>query len=218
MHSMEDWVIILNSRLLRNGVPINHHIFSSIWSSVKQEAPIILENSCWKVGLRISINLWIDHWCGLPLATSLNIHHYVIQWLPSKVSDIIHNQVRHIPPLLDNLYPLLKNIVQKITLLLEPSLDMLVWKGTSNGMLSLKDAYEFKRHHFPILARCKNIWSKYFPPSRSLLVWRVMLDKVPTYDKLSERDCNLPSMCSLCKLHSETLFHLFFECNFAFSI
>ncbi|CAJ2662070.1 unnamed protein product [Trifolium pratense] len=147
MHSDEDWAKILRFRVMRKGIAINHHVYSSIWSSVKQEVQVIYENSCWKVGNGHNINFWSDSWCGEPLALSQNVHPDVLIWLPSK-----------------------------------------------------------------------SIWSKDIPPSRSLLAWRVMLDKVPTDDKLSERGCNLPSMCSLCNNHSETMFHLFFQCSFAFQI
>ncbi|CAJ2646936.1 unnamed protein product [Trifolium pratense] len=218
MHSDEDWAKILRFRVMRKGIAINHHVYSSIWSSVKQEVQVIYENSCWKVGNGHNINFWSDSWCGEPLALSQNVHPDVLIWLPSKVSDFIQNQTWHIPHYIDTLFPQVKNLVQQVTLPVEPIADSLVWKDSANGLLTLKMAYDFKRHHFPIINWAKSIWSKDIPPSRSLLAWRVMLDKVPTDDKLSERGCNLPSMCSLCNNHSETMFHLFFQCSFAFQI
>jgi hypothetical protein len=96
--------------------------------------------------------------------------------------------------------------------------DKLIWKHNSSGELSMKDAYEFKRVKSPKKSWAKIIWCKDIPPSKSLLVWRLMLDKVPTDDKLMERGCCLPSMCSLCNSTVESTFHLFFTCRFAFSI
>ncbi|MCI15117.1 ribonuclease H protein, partial [Trifolium medium] len=78
-------------------------------------------------------------------------------------------------------------LVQQITLSVEPVDDLLVWKSSSNGILTLKIAYDFKRHHFPKMDWAKSIWCREIPPSRSLLAWRVMLDKVPTDDKLLEK-------------------------------
>jgi hypothetical protein len=210
--------MILKSRVLRHGKLVNHRVFSSIWSSIKHEASVILDNSSWKVGSGNSIQLWTDHWCGDTLANTLNIHPNILFWLPQKVSDIIHNQQWLIPPFLDNIFPTLKNIVKHVILPVEPLSDELVWIGTNNGSLSLKESYDFKRHHFPILNWAKIIWCADVPPSRSLLVWRIMLDKLLTDDKLVERGCSMSSMCSLCCCHSETLFHLFFECNFSFRI
>ncbi|CAJ2633282.1 unnamed protein product [Trifolium pratense] len=98
MNSVEDWASILKNRVLRNGKVVNYHVYSSLWSSIKQEATTILENSCWKVGSGCSIDLWTDSWCGNALAETLNIHPNVLIWLPQKVSDIIQNQQWHIPP------------------------------------------------------------------------------------------------------------------------
>ncbi|KAK2382442.1 hypothetical protein QL285_069977 [Trifolium repens] len=138
--------------------------------------------------------------------------------LPQKVSDLIQNQQWSIPPFLEDFCPGITNLVQQIYLPVDPQPDVLVWKGTDNGSLTLKEAYDFKRHQFPILSWAKIIWCADVPPSRSILAWRIMLDKVPTDDKLLERGCNLPSMCSLCSSHSESMFHLFFQCSFAFGI
>lgn len=58
----------------------------------------------------------------------------------------------------------------------------------------------------------------FLPPSKSLLVWRMMLDKLPTYEILASIGCNLPSICSLCRAKEESSFHLFFECWYAVKI
>ncbi|GAU44836.1 hypothetical protein TSUD_280370 [Trifolium subterraneum] len=208
--------MILKSRALRNGIMVKHHIFSSLWSSIKQEVHVIISNASWKVGNGQSINLWMDAWCGNSLAETLNIHTSVLIWLPKKVSDIIHNQHWLIPHYLDSLYPTLKNLVLQIDIPVDDVPDSLIWKGTDNGLLCLKDAYEFKRRQYPKLSWGKVIWSKDIQPSRSLLAWRIMLNKIPTDDNLRERGCNLTSMCSLCNSNIETMFHLFFECRFAF--
>jgi hypothetical protein len=165
----EDWAIILKKRVFKNGIVINHHVFSSIWSSVKSEYSIIMNNASWKVGSGLNINLWLDSWCGKPLFQSLNIQQNDLLWLPSKVSDIIQDQKWLIPNHLDLLFPNLKNIVQKVILSVEPSEDQLCWNHVSSGLLTLKDAYDFKRLQLPILSWAKSVCCKDVPPSRSLL-------------------------------------------------
>jgi len=95
---------------------------------------------------------------------------------------------------------------------------MLIWKHSTVGVLTLKDAYDFKKHHQPKVHWEKIICSKDIPPSKSLLVWRFMLNKLPTDENLSVRGCSLPSMCSLCGNHAETSFHLFFECLYVVNL
>lgn len=96
--------------------------------------------------------------------------------------------------------------------------DKPIWQHTGNGELTLNDAYSFKKHQNPKLHWAKIIWSRDVPPSKSLLVWRLMWDKLPIDEKLSQRGCCLPFMCSLCGSQIETTFHLFFECIYAYNI
>lgn len=79
----------------------------------------------------------------------------------------------------------------------------------------MKDAYAFKKHVFPKILWAKHIWSKDIPPSKSLFVWRLMLNKLPKDDNLDSRGCQIPSMCSMCMNQVETSFHLFFDCPYA---
>jgi hypothetical protein len=81
--------------------------------------------------------------------------------------------------------------------------------------LQLKEAYLFKLQQFQDLYWPKLIWSADIPPSKSLFVWRLMHDKVPTDEQLLLRGCCIPSMCSLCNKFAESTIHLFFECEFA---
>jgi len=67
MHSKEHWAIVLRSRAVRGADCIHHHIFSSLWSGMKQEFNTIRENTAWLVGNGEDIQFWTDTWCGDPL-------------------------------------------------------------------------------------------------------------------------------------------------------
>ncbi|GAU31744.1 hypothetical protein TSUD_146310 [Trifolium subterraneum] len=107
---------------------------------------------------------------------------------------------------------------KQVTLSNQSVPDKLIWKHNSCGVMSMKDAYKFKRSKTGLKSWAKLIWCNEIPPSQSLLVWRLMLDKIPTDEKLMTRGCNLPSMCSLCCTTAESTFHLFFSCQFAFNL
>jgi len=75
---------------------------------------------------------------------------------------------------------------------------------------TFKDSYLFKAKHNSVLDWTNDSWSPDVPPARDVFVWRVMIDKVPTDDKLIEMRCrfllcaifaiimlNQPSNCSL---------------------
>ena len=66
--------------------------------------------------------------------------------------------------------------------------------------------YNFKSHHLQEVSWGKILWPIHIPPSKYLIVWRLMHDKVPTDDKLKQRVLqnatfvvfkkNQPSICS----------------------
>lgn len=60
LHSNKQWAVILRSRPLRGVNWINHHIFSSLWSTIKHELPVIKDNSTWLIGNGKHINFWHD--------------------------------------------------------------------------------------------------------------------------------------------------------------
>jgi len=178
----------------------------------------VQNNSCWLLGNGEKINFWHDAWCGDPLVQSFQVPETITSNLPTSVKAYITNHQWNLPPDIFNAFPQLRTFVNKIDVPISDKEDSLVWKHNSTGTLSLKEAYEFKKNQFPKLSWTSLIWSKDIPPSKSIMVWRLMLDKLPTDDNLTLRGCSFPSMCSLCFKTNETAFHLFFECPFAVNL
>jgi hypothetical protein len=167
------------------------------------------------LGNGANINFWLDNWCGDSLAHALDIPNFLQNCLSATVNQFISNNHWLIPPILMEHYPQLLTHISKITIPIEHKQDELVWKHTSSGSLSLKDAYT---HQSPVgqhLHCTKIVWNISIPPSRSMLVWRLMHHKIPTDENLMNRGCHLPSMCSICYSCSESSSHIFFHCHFA---
>jgi len=218
LHSKEQWAIIIRSRTLRGAYCIHHHILSSIWNGIKQEFNTIKENTTWLLGNGEKIQFWSDSWCGEPILQILNLTHDQIQEYPQCLSSYIQNYQWSIPDNLHQTFPQLRMLVSQITIPVRQREDELIWRHNNYGTLTMKDAFEFKKQHFPKKKWAKLIWSKDFPPSKSLMVWRLMMNNFPTDENLIERGCNIPSMCSLCCKHTENSFHLFFECPYSINI
>lgn len=83
LNSHKSWGILLKDRVFINKSTIKHHIFSSFWSSVKEEYLVIVENSIWLPGDSTKINFWNDAWCGPPLAKVFNIPTTITTFLSS---------------------------------------------------------------------------------------------------------------------------------------
>jgi ribonuclease HI len=120
-----------------------------------------------------------------------------------------------IPTLLTQVFPNLFALISHVTIPLNPVEDKLLWKHTDSGDLQLKDAFLFKVQQHQDLPWANFIWCVDIPPSKSLFVWRLMHEKIPTDENLMARGCCIPSICNLCNKHVESSFHTFFECDFA---
>jgi len=206
-NSKEYWAKLLRSNVFRGRRAISHHIYSSIWSSVKAEIGVIVENCRWLIGLGENINFWLDSWHEVPMVSIFNI--------PAKVSDFIFDFKWRIPISMETAFPNLRQLAQQITLASDHREDMLLWKHCNFGALSLKEAFLHKNGYAQNLPWTKAIWGLDIPPSKSLLIWRLMHRKIPTDENLNARGCSFPSMCSTCKSYTESSMHLFFECSFA---
>lgn len=131
------------------------------------------------------------------------------------VSDYIFDGHWNLPPDLFIRFPDIWNLVNQITIPLNQKEDELIWMATTNGSLSFKDAYAFMDATSPLIHWANCIWSPYIPPSKSLMAWRIMNDKMPVDESQKQRGCVLPSVCSLCLRAEESSFHLFFDCAYA---
>ena len=59
------------------------------------------------------------------------------------------------------------------------------------------------------------VWVTFVPPSRSVVLWRAILGKIPTEEAVRKRGLSLASRCYLCNSACETVEHIFLQCNFA---
>jgi hypothetical protein len=79
INSQSSWASLLRDRVLRSRRTINHHIYSSLWSSIKNEFPTIMDNSAWLLGDGEDISFWNDSWLDFQL------------WLSNIIANILDN-------------------------------------------------------------------------------------------------------------------------------
>lgn len=155
---------------------------------------------------------------GLPLCEVFHIRPNIHNSLTSRVYDYLNDFQWIIPWQLQVQFPNLTQIVENIVIPLEHKQVKLMWTNSKSGDVSLKDAYQLKSHTMQKIHWATTIWSIDIPPSRSFVAWRIMHDRMPIDEKLKERDCKFPSICTLCLSQEETTFHLFFACPYAMRI
>ncbi|XP_058782945.1 uncharacterized protein LOC131657578 [Vicia villosa] len=219
INSEENWACLLRARVLRNFGYIRHHIFSTVWSSIKPEIQCLYSNTAWSIGNGSRIKFWTDAWCGPPLIEKTQLHVLVLNGIDPhiRICDLLNNGSWNIPILWYNLFPFIPQHISHV--LPHVSLpDFLVWPSSCDGTLSLKDAYKFKASPSIKLPWPAIVWHNDIAPSKSFLVWRLIHGKIPTDEAFQSRGFSLCSRCSLCNLQSESTSHIFFHCRFAVRI
>jgi len=73
LQSEESWGLLLRIRVIRRSSCISHHIFSSLWSSIKNEYQTIIDNTTWLLGNGQHIQFWHDIWCGVIITDNLQV-------------------------------------------------------------------------------------------------------------------------------------------------
>ncbi|XP_058749874.1 uncharacterized protein LOC131622872 [Vicia villosa] len=214
LNNTQSWCTLLKARVKRNGRVIKYSIKSSIWIGIKDVHQTVLDNCSWIIGNGNFVNFWMDNWLGESLVSKYKIPDRFHRTLTSKVCDWWSNNSWNVSNNTHVALPDLRNLIACISI---PDMDVpdaLVWKKSTNGMLSIKEAYK------EIIKPCPSaVWSNFpwdidSPPSHSMLVWRLMHNKVPTDDNLQLRGFSFPSVCSLCLSSTESSKHLFFDCSY----
>lgn len=113
--------------------------------------------------------------------------------------------------------PLLAAKIQSIQIPEVDREDMLIWKPSATGKLTMKAAFEYYREKEEEMTWLKLIWKRFLPPKISVFIWRLLWHKLPTEDNLRKRGMVLTSCCSNCAQPSmeETTQHVLWECDFA---
>ncbi|XP_058728727.1 uncharacterized protein LOC131600410 [Vicia villosa] len=184
MSSTEAWARILRNRGSRDYGIVRHHIQSSIWKGIKEEYHSVLDNTSWSSGNGRRIKFWLDSWSGTPFindydAASLSALGVNTQ---ATVADIFSNFGSNVLAAWLDHFPFVEVRLSGAVISDAQFEDVLCWKHSINGSLSLKDAYCYKLKVLPPPLWVAAIWNSHIPPSKSLLIWRVLHDKIPTDD------------------------------------
>ncbi|XP_039051217.1 uncharacterized protein LOC120192513 [Hibiscus syriacus] len=86
------------------------------------------------------------------------------------------------------------------------------------GVTNTKEIWEDIRFHRDKVSWHKVIWFPLHTPKLSSISWMVILDRLPTRDRLIRMGIVSDSLCILCNEDNESRNHLFVECTYATSL
>ncbi|XP_058763321.1 uncharacterized protein LOC131636708 [Vicia villosa] len=154
---VEPWAQLLRQRVFRKQKIIKHHIFSSIWSSIKSEIPTVENNtSCPLNNEVVDAAVIVDQTVSSIITDAKWDFSKAVSCIPTVIKERIFGC--HIP---SDLRP-----------------DSRVWVHSANGEFSSKIAYEFKRPKGMLKEWWQWLWSKSITPSKSCFVWKLLHNKL----------------------------------------
>lgn len=97
--------------------------------------------------------------------------------------------------------------------------DAIFWEGAANGIIIVKESYNFYRHKNTEVLWKKKLWNDFTPPRISILAWKITQNRLPTADALYRRSILPSSVCINCITGSvEDMNHIMLQCNIAENI
>ncbi|XP_057791142.1 uncharacterized protein LOC131008273 [Salvia miltiorrhiza] len=184
---------------------------SSIWLGLRQEIPELLDEAYCYVGAGTSINFWKDDWLGYSLVKRCGVSDFLLETLTCSVADYYYEGIWHFTQNFLNVFP---EIICDILLLpVGEGSDDRFWKSSVHGTVSAAAAFSKRCHGFPIVKWGSWIWENFIPVRRSLLCWRLIHNRLPTFDCLIKQGLILPNFCCFCYRSGESIDHLFWQCS-----
>ncbi|KAJ0827228.1 putative reverse transcriptase zinc-binding domain-containing protein [Helianthus annuus] len=93
------------------------------------------------------------------------------------------------------------------------------WKDTKDGLFKVSSAKRLMSNDTSGNCRLMVKWKGWTPLKCKILVWRALLNRIPTVVELIKRGVNiLDTACSLCHSDLETALHLFTGCIFSHEV
>lgn len=96
--------------------------------------------------------------------------------------------------------------------------DNLLWDNTLYPILKASNVWNFIRQRQAKVGWYKLLWHKLHVPRFSFISWLVFHKKLHTVDALIRFGIHVNPQCVLCLHYNESLYHMFFQCPYAYNV
>jgi ribonuclease HI len=203
---------------------------SFAWRSIYGSSALLKEGLIWRIGNGKKVSIWKDRW--IPKPSTFMVQSQPILLDPcAKVCDLIDDETRWWKPnLLEQIFsqPDVQAICS-IPISGTNQEDRQIWRGTKNGLFSVKSAYymqvELKEKEMAGCSTRKDgdgvwriIWGMKIPNVEKNFLWRACKDILPTRANLHRRKIVEDASCPICGREEETTSHILWQCPSAMDV
>jgi hypothetical protein len=197
---------------------------SLVWRSILASKELVEDGVLWRIGDGRSVKIWGDKW--LPMTDSSRVQSpKAIQLQDMTVGDLINREEKQWrSPLINSLF-LPEEATTILNIPLSPYLpkDRLIWKGTKNGVFTVRSAYhlgmERRKRLQPGSSGKKEIdemwkicWRLHVPNAVKMHLWRACQNLLPTKANLFRRGVCDNNLCPIYMRMEEAVGHACWDC------
>jgi hypothetical protein len=202
---------------------------SFAWRSILSSRELVKEGLVWRVGNGRKVRIWEDRWLPSPVFKILTTPSILNP--TATVDQLIDREARWWDNNRLNLLFSAEEVsmIQKIPISCTNQEDIIIWRGTKNGIFSVRSAYHMQME---MVSRnegaCsesekqnriwKRIWSLSVPNSEKNFLWRACNNILPTKENLCRRKIIMDSLCMFCGMEVESGFHILWQCPSAMDV
>lgn len=210
-------------------VQLNHQVTrpweldgtTRFWAAIKQIAPFMSISVKFSKGDGVHIKFWSDHWLEQgPIRQKYPCLYEYAQMKEMAVHQayINGNWDLKLNTVMDQTAQGEKmQLLAKLNSLPESQdqQDTVTWRWEKSGCFSVKSFYRALERGPLIREEVSNIWKIKGPLRVMIFGWLMLRNRILTVDNLVARGWAMVNMCIICKKDSETVKHLFGDCQTA---
>ncbi|KAL0916751.1 hypothetical protein M5K25_014286 [Dendrobium thyrsiflorum] len=180
---------------------------SKCWKFISSLAHVIKPKLNLFITPMSKLSMFWDPWCNgcalVDLFSPTNLN-------PPHVSSYLNDSTWSLP---EHFPDTVISSILGITIADQPCIK---WDGSNNFFFNIFIADYYS--DLEDVSWSNYLWHKRYALRHSAYAWMAILGKLKTADILSTRGINIPAACPFCLEANETHNHLFFECDFSYSI
>ena len=199
---------------------------SYAWRTIMSARELIMKGSKWRIGYGEKVRIWHDNWIPSKGSTIVQSRTGTLQQ-DAYVSALIDQDTKqwNRDSVFSNFNSFESRLIVSIPLSCRLLEDSLVWFGEKDGKYSVRSAYHLlgderknrlpRSSHGPHEKLWKEIWRVNLPNRVKNFIWRLSKNILPIRANLCKKGIKIEPLCPMCNSATETVQHLFMECNFS---
>ncbi|PKU86369.1 Putative ribonuclease H protein [Dendrobium catenatum] len=208
---LSDWFFMIHCSSWKPHSPSS----SAMWKSICLTATKAKPNFFFKVTDNSPISLLWDHWYnGLHIQDIPDFESYTsICSVNARLDSLIANGNWNFPSICSDNF---KNVVSPIPIVCGDRRHCISWGANDRQKFHcfMMDFYKTEAE----VNWYKAVWHKHSALRFSIYAWLCFVGGLKTTDALQKRNIYVNPMCVFCQCNAESVSHLFFECDYTFSI